>query len=272
MNAGKVDRGNPVRILQLTDFHFLPESGEKMLEVDTELSFSEVSEAAQSSGPPPDLAVLTGDLVQTPGVPVYRRLKARLQKLPFPCYCLPGNHDDPALIEAILAGGNLHSESRVVLDVWQIILLNSVVPGRPHGRLSGQQLERMAAFLDAHPERFALIALHHHPVPCGSRWMDTMMVENAGDLFGVLKTRRQTRGIIFGHVHQAMDILYRGLRVLGAPSTCFQFKPNQAKLALDSIPPGFRRIELYRDGSIKTTVERLGELPLDPEGAVSGSC
>lgn len=247
----------PVRILHLTDFHFLPESGEKMLGIDTELSFAATLAAALSAGPRPDLALLTGDLVQTPTITAYRRLKTRLVSLPFPCYCLPGNHDDPPLMGEILMGEGPSCQPRVALDRWQIICLNSVVAGQPHGRLGEGQLERLAALLDEVPQRYALIALHHHPVPSGSRWMDTMMVENAERLFSVLEPRSQARGVIFGHIHQVMDVQYRGLRLMSTPSTCFQFKPNQVEFTLDPIPPGYRWIELYPDGSIASGVERL---------------
>ena len=58
------------------------------------------------------------------------------------------------------------------------------------------------------------------------------------------------RGLLFGHVHQALDQTHRGIRVLGTPSTCRQFLPDSDDFALDDRPPAYRRIALLADGGI----------------------
>jgi Icc protein len=250
-----------IRILHITDFHLLAEGGQTMLGVDTEQSFSDVLEASRKSGPRPDLALLTGDLVQDPCESSYLRLKKRLEGLECPCYCLPGNHDDPRLMAGILAGDHVYCQPRILLDRWQIICLDSVIPHQPCGLLAEKQLDFLKTRLDEQPERFALIAMHHHPISSGSLWMDTMVLQNADRFFAILRERPQARGVVFGHVHQAMDVAAQGLRLLATPSTCFQFKPRQAGFELDAVPPGYRWIELHPDGSIETALERLTAVP-----------
>ena len=49
------------------------------------------------------------------------------------------------------------------------------------------------------------------------------------------------------------------VRVLTTPSTCFQFKPQTESFSLDDQSPGYRWINLYDDGSIKTEVARIPE-------------
>jgi len=51
------------------------------------------------------------------------------------------------------------------------------------------------------------------------------------------------------------------LRLLGCPSTCFQFKPGSADFALDFVPQGYRWLDLYPDGAINTAVVRLESVP-----------
>ncbi len=259
---GKADVSPRVaRILHITDFHFLAEAGQKMLGVDTERSFADVLKATLDSGPQPDLALLTGDLVQDPVESAYRRLRNQLSALPYPAYCLPGNHDDPELISEILAGGNVFFQPRILLDHWQIICLDSTIPRRPHGRLAESQFGLMETLLAERPDRHALIALHHHPAPSGSAWMDTMLLENNGRFFGLLEKYSQVKGVLYGHVHQAVDRIHGGLRLLATPSTCFQFKPLSIDFGLDAVPPGYRWIELQPDGAIDTILERLREVP-----------
>ena len=235
-----MSRTSPIRVLQLTDFHLRAQPGGTLLGVDTERSLVETLSAALKERPRPDIALLTGDLVQDADTAPYRRLGSLLSPLPCPAYCLPGNHDDLALIADILAGGRIHCQPRIPLNNWQIICLDSTIPHSPRGRLADAQLDLLDKLLDEHPEHFALITLHHHPLPCGSAWMDTMVLENADAFFGVLSRHPQVHSVVFGHVHQAMDTVYQGLRILGAPSTCFQFKPLQAEFSLDPVPPGYR--------------------------------
>jgi len=250
-----------IRVLHITDLHFMANAGGRMLGLDTERSFADVLAAARNSGPPPGLALLTGDLVQDPVASAYQRLRPWLAALPCPVYCLPGNHDDPRLIEEHLAGGNVFFQPSILLDRWQIVCLDSTIPRQPCGRLGETQLALLQRLLEAEPRRYALVALHHHPAPSGSAWMDTMLLEDADRFFGLLERHGRARGVVFGHVHQAMDRIHRGFRLLATPSTCFQFKPLQTGFALDAAPPGFRWIELRHDGAIDTRLERLTEMP-----------
>ena len=250
-----------IRLLQLTDFHLRLQPGDTLLGVDTEHSFKGTLRTALAEGITPDLALLTGDLAQDATAETYQRLARALADLPCPAYCLPGNHDDPALMAAHLANKRLHCQPLIQLDHWQIICLNSTIPHSPLGRLSDSELELLRHGLEADSQRHTLIALHHHPVASGSAWMDRMQISNADSLFAVLRHYPTVRGIVFGHIHQALDQTLEGIRILGSPSTCFQFKPGQADFALDALPPGHRWIELHDDGRIETRVHRMDALP-----------
>ena len=87
-----------------------------------------------------------------------------------------------------------------------------------------------------------------------------MMIENNLELWAVIGKYPNVKIIINGHIHQLMDIEHQGVRVLGAPSTCFQFKPNSPTFSLDAMAaPGYRQITLSSDGSIQTFISRLSE-------------
>jgi 3',5'-cyclic-AMP phosphodiesterase len=55
-------------------------------------------------------------------------------------------------------------------------------------------------------------------------------------------------------VHQALDQLVDGVRVLATPSTCSQFRPLSHDFAVDDTPPAYRRLALHADGHIDTEV------------------
>jgi Icc protein len=204
---------------------------------------------------------MTGDLAQDPVSATYRRLRKCLDALPIPCYCLPGNHDETELIQELLVDSHIACESQILLDGWQIICLDSTIPRKPGGYLAPDQLALLEAKLAEQPERHALVCFHHSPLDTGAAWLDTMTLSNAEDLFAVLKRFPQVKTLVYGHIHQAMDVQKNGIRLLGCPSTCFQFKPGSQGFALDFIPQGYRWLDLYPDGRIETGVVRVDAVP-----------
>ena len=256
-----LNQSTAIKILQLTDFHLRAETGGTLMGVDTEQSLIEVLDTALAEGIVPDLALLTGDLVQDPEPASYQRLAQILARLPCPAYCLPGNHDEPALMGNWLAGNQIYSQTCIVMDDWQIICLDSSIPGSPKGNLADAQLDLLETCLKNHPKHNTLVALHHHPLPTGSVWMDTMQLQNADAFLAILTAYPSVRGVIFGHIHQSMETGYQGIRMLGTPSTCFQFMPGRDNFALDPVPSGYRWLELERNGEINTWVGRTKSPP-----------
>lgn len=244
-------------ILQISDSHILPEPGETLLGIDTDYYFQAVLEQAFASHPPFDLILFTGDLGQHPGRSNYQRILNTLEAYKTPCICLPGNHDDYKLMQEILNTELVSCRKQVFLGNWQIISLNSQVPGTPEGRLSDQELAFLEQCLSSHPNHYALIAMHHHCLPVNSPWMDTMMVENAQELFAIINQHPKVKAVTFGHIHQAAALEAGSVRVWGAPSTCFQFQPESKQLTVVDTPPGYRLIQLFADGSLESEVHRL---------------
>jgi Icc protein len=246
-------------ILQITDLHILPGLDETFLGINTEYYFRAVLDLAFAENHDFDLILLTGDLAQDPSPAGYQRILNSLEATNTPCICLPGNHDDYELMQQVFNTGLISCRKQVLLENWQVICLNSQIPGEPGGRLSKEELIFLEECLISNPNHHALIAVHHHCLETKSAWMDTMMIENSQELWATIKQYPQTLAITTGHIHQVMDITIGGIRVLGTPSTCFQFKPGSKTFSLDTTAPGYRLIKLYADGSIESEITRLSE-------------
>jgi Icc protein len=135
------------------------------------------------------------------------------------------------------------------------LLLDSTVAGEPGGHLSEEKLRQLNLELESLADHPVLIALHHHPLPVGSPWMDRMGLGNQKDFFDILRSSpANVRGVIFGHVHQQIDQIQHGIRCIGSPSTCVQFAPNTLTFTPDSLPPAYRWLDLHDDGSLKTNI------------------
>jgi 3',5'-cyclic-AMP phosphodiesterase len=248
-------------ILQITDMHILQTPGETLVGIDTEHYFHVVLDLALSNHPHFDLVLVTGDLAQVPCQASYQRILDRLEAIGTPCVCLPGNHDDFVLMQQILNTDSVSCRRQTVLDNWQFICLNSQIIGSAGGRLEPEELLLLERCLQDYPEHHALIAVHHHCLPTKSVWMDTMTIENYPALFKLIKPYPQVKLILTGHIHQLMDETVGSVRVLGTPSTCFQFKPKSVPFAMENIAPGYRVLQLYQDGRIESDIVRLDKPP-----------
>ena len=153
-----------------------------------------------------------------------------------------------------LKGTRAQSGGHLLAGNWQLIFLDSTVPGAVHGHLREAELARLDVALQEQPERHALICLHHQPVPIGSTWLDELLLDNADALFAITDRHPQVRGILWGHVHQAFDATRHNVRLLASPSSCVQFKPGCVDFTVDDKPPGYRWLELSVDGRIETDV------------------
>ena len=260
----------PLQLLQFTDTHLFADASGALLGVNTEQSLQAVLNLARQQHWPPDLILTTGDLVHDGSAQAYARFLRHFSDLGAPVYSLPGNHDAAPRLYAQLQQPSVQALHHVLRDHWQFCLLDTSVPGSEGGHLAAAELQRLDAQLAAHPDHHALVCLHHQPVPMGSRWLDTMAVDNADALFAVLDRHPQVRGLLWGHVHQDFHQRRKGVQLIASPSTCIQFAPGSTEFAIDDTPPGYRWLRLHDDGRIDTGVERIADIPVGLERASQG--
>lgn len=257
----------PLTLLQITDAHLFADPGGRLKGVCTDDSLARVIAAARRRWPQADAILGTGDLTQDGSAEGYRRYLDRVAVWGAPVLCLPGNHDRPTTL--FETAGEPSQSRRLVLGNWDLLALDSALAGSPAGHLADAEFERLSTWLSDRDDRHRLLCIHHPPHAVGSRWLDTMRIDN-GELLLERCRDPRLKALVFGHVHQVHDSLHGSLRLLGAPSTCFQFLPGSDDFALDPVAPGYRWLRLHGDGRIETGVERIAELPegldLSPEG------
>lgn len=245
-----------VELIQFTDTHIFADPNETFDAVDTARTLYEVMEHARATCWPPDAILLTGDLVHDPVAAAYDRLAGILQDLREPVFCLPGNHDDPDLMQRLLPRENISMVKAVVTEQWLILMLDSFLPGTHAGCLHEDELRFITEKLNEFPGKYVLICLHHPPVSIGSPWMDNMALQNPAALFAISNRQPWVKGVLWGHIHQEFQALRGGLLLMATPSTCVQFKPRTDRYIKDNLAPGYRQIRLYAAGMIDTRVIR----------------
>ena len=249
---------DPVRVVQITDTHLHRQEGGTLLGLDTDFSLQQVIKCVQRERSAIDLVLATGDVSDHGSEEAYHRAKNYMANLSDEVFWLAGNHDVLPLMQAVL-GSDEELVRVVYVGNWQIVLLNSQIPGEVGGELGAAELDWLVQCLQQAAARnvHSLVCLHHQPIPMGSAWIDGQIVRDREAFFDVLDQSSQVRGILWGHVHQILDAERKGVQLMSTPSSCIQFAPDNDGFKVDEVNPGYRWLDLYADGRIETAVSRV---------------
>ncbi|HKW45131.1 MAG TPA: phosphodiesterase [Candidatus Eremiobacteraceae bacterium] len=234
--------------IQISDSHLFADPAERLWEVAPDPHLDAIVDTLSVVAPEPEFVIVTGDCSADGSPESYRRLREKVARLSDTAYYLPGNHDDAPYMARYLAGrtiGRFEKFTQVFDSCgWRFILLDSSVAGEDVGSIGNEQREWLRARLAADPKMPTIVAVHHNPLPVGSRWLDTMTISDAPALLAVLDTAPQVKLVIFGHVHQEFEARREGTVYASAPSTFFQFKPRATSFGRDERAPGARIVRL----------------------------
>jgi 3',5'-cyclic AMP phosphodiesterase CpdA len=249
-------------LAQITDTHIVapgklfgcpvqgaaPDSERVRRELDTAQYLARAVAVLNALVPRPDLAVVTGDLVDLGEPAEYEHLRQLLAPLQMPVFVIPGNHDEREALRASFAGdGYLPGEGYLQYTVEdypvRLVALDTVIPGRHDGELCAGRLGWLDAVLAAQPARPTLILMHHPPFATGITYMDNFGLGNAAGLAEVVRRHPQVERILCGHLHRAIDRRFAGTVAGTAPSTAHQVRLNlvpDANISFILEPPGYQ--------------------------------
>ena len=203
--------------------------------------------------------LVTGDLIQDDSAEAYERFRDLMLPLNLRVHCVPGNHDIRDLMRPVCGRPPFSYCAWEEIGDWLIIGIDSCVTDDAGGRVTTDELERLAEIAVSRPAKHIMVCLHHPPVPMGSKWLDTVGLKNGDEVLERLRMLERVRITAFGHVHQDYDEDYEGIRIIATPSTCRQFAQGSDEFAVDDNPPAYRRIELNADGSVDTELIWVNE-------------
>lgn len=223
-----------VRIVQLSDCHVFKDGNKTLLGLSTHDSFTRVIQMLAQDTFKPDMILLTGDLSQDASEGAYKYIVGALQIFTCPIYWIAGNHDNLTTMQQAFAGALKPDKSIITLNNWQVILLNTLDPGKVSGWLDQGELQHLTTCLSNPHYKHAMIALHHHPVPIGCGWLEPLGLKNANTLFEIAAKENRIRVIAWGHIHQVFEGEQQGIKFFSAPSTSIQFLPHSNNFTLDT--------------------------------------
>lgn len=243
------------QFIHITDTHLLDNSGELFQEIDTKESFKKVLIQSQHNYPNADFILLTGDISQTGSDASYRLLASVLEHSRLPIYCVPGNHDTPVLLKSVFPHCPDDSISVIHFDHYVLLLVNSWDKGGHRGLISDRSLFQIRELFTNQSFDLVVVAVHHPPIPVGSKWLDELGLQNREEFLRTIDSDSRETILLCGHVHQEIDTMWRGVHILGTPSTCHQFAKNSPHISIvKDQPPAYRIVDISGQGLVKTMI------------------
>ena len=212
-----------VLVAQISDLHIKRPGALAYGKVDTAAALMRCVAQLNRLRPRPQIVVVSGDLVDAAAADEYEHLTRLLAPLEIPIAVIPGNHDARALVRAQFpaqpyAQGTGALNLLLTVGPLDLVLIDSSVPGAPHGVLDGDTLRWLDATLSMSTARPALLFLHHPPFVTGIKHMDRQNLRNADDLVPLLKRHPRVRLIAAGHVHRTTLTMFAGIAATICPA------------------------------------------------------
>ena len=196
-----------------------------------------------------DALVVTGDIAARSDAASYQSFAEAIGAEGVPVYGVPGDHDDPMLFEQATQQENLHCKSVIKVDNWTILFLDRIL-GQGLTRVTLAHIRKINQILDANPESPVLLFSRYYSV--SEAQTEKVSMESLSEIKAVLKmlaARAQVKALVCCNAYRSTfeEDSIGDLRILPTPSVC-------AKTAPDA---GYRRLDLYADGSLTSDVVHL---------------
>jgi 3',5'-cyclic AMP phosphodiesterase CpdA len=223
-------------IAQITDTHIKAGGSIAYRRVDTLARLTACVHHLNALTPPPDIVVMSGDMVDFGTPQEYAIARPELDRLAMPYYVVPGNHDDrEAMRTAFTDHAYVPREGFIHYAIEdypiRLIGLDTTVTGQPHGEMCEARIAWLSQTLDQDRQKPTLIFMHHPPFLTGVEHMDRQNCRNSEALGALVERHDQVQMVLCGHVHRPAQTLWHGTMVCIGPS------PSHA-VALDLLPDG----------------------------------
>lgn len=223
-----------ITVAQITDSHLKREpsagdhSPDEMLRRAVEL-------VAQAQ---PDVLLLTGDIADDGSTEALERVAQAVKVLGVPVLATSGNHDDPAVVTAVLG-----AVDEMSIGGWRLLLADTSIPKTEWGRIDVPGLLRRLGPDTGVP---TLLALHHPPISTSTHpWM---RLDGGSELATALAARGDVRVVLSGHLHEAFNVVFGGVSYIGCSSSLYSIKHRNNEFILDNGHVGALVLSLSDDG------------------------
>ncbi len=182
-------------IFHLSDVH-IGESG--VLLEDFRNIIDSIEKKSRNSASP--IVLITGDLTSEGLRDEFENFYSVIEGLSLPLVIVPGNHDERNYGTSIfeeLFGDRFSTYETEHISMYAA---DSSEPDNDAGHVGRSKYHEIADFFRTAKEKVKIFALHHHLIPVPHTGREHNVVEDAGDMLGVL-TRSRCSMVLNGHRH-----------------------------------------------------------------------
>lgn len=204
-----------------------------------------------------DVVFATGDLSQTGNVESYQLLSKIFNDWDASLFCIPGNHDNPLIMKRHFDFTPIDQLHTISINDFLFILINTRVENQEYGCITEIDLNSIDTICSENADKSIAVLIHHPPIKIQSEWMDKIGLSNGDTLMNRLTQQKNIKFLLHGHCHQEIDIQIEKIKILGTPSTCYQFKPRTLTMEIDDAFPAYRVISLDEKMNISSEIIRV---------------
>ena len=198
--------------------------------------------------PKPNLVLVTGDITYDGRLEEAERAASLLDKLQYPYYIVPGNHDDRSTLWSVFGKHGCPGTNKdfinYVLEGYDIRLIgmDSTCAG-PGGEICNKQIDWLDNQLSMERNKPTIIFMHHPPAKCGVLETDEDGFIGADRLGNVIAQYNNILAILCGHIHLTSHLGWCGTVISTALGMGLQLvldltlkRPSEFTLE----PPGYQ--------------------------------
>ncbi len=249
-------------VTQISDTHFSRPGNRSHggFGYDTDAAWAAVFRHAFVDREPPDLAVVTGDLVDNGEVDEYEVAVRHLRQIPVPTNILAGNHDLHVTLQSTVPRPGLNMDRVQRVGSWLFVFADTNhdgrtldsgrrlvdLPGRRHtdGRLGPGECAWVSDLITTTDAAHVWLWMHHPPAMSGTFHSSVLNDE----VEALIVANPRIRGVGAGHVHSDVDTEIAGRPVYACPALTIGID----MVNWTALPPGYRTYEFHDDGSVQS--------------------
>lgn len=161
-------------------------------------SFEEGVKLLRNLEPKPNIIIHTGDLTDNGVLSEYKMAIDKMSEFDQRVIITAGNHDQKNFGNSIFDEFIGKLDYEVLIEEFQLLILNSAQPDRDEGRIGRRRTEWVMNTLKK--DKIKVLVFHHHliPVPFAGREMNVL--EDAGEILD-MAIRNKVQLVLMGHRH-----------------------------------------------------------------------
>lgn len=180
--------------------------------------------------PEPDVVLVTGDITYSGKPEEARHTAGLLERLRFPYYLVPGNHDTRSSLWSVFGENACLGENEnfinYVIDGFDVRLIgmDSSVPNGAGGELCKARLNWLERQLEKETRKPTILFMHHPPAKFGVLETDIDGFAGADTLGKIIEKFMNIKAILCGHIHLTAHQPWAGTVISTAPSMGLQLE------------------------------------------------